>query len=101
MLGADKYGVVDAAEQIFVEYEPLPVVVDPEKALEAGSPLVHEDIGTNKTHDWTIAGGDIDAASAEADVILERRIVNHRTRAPRSSRARAWPTSAEAGSRLT
>ena len=79
VLGADKYGVVDAAEQVVVEYDPLPVVVDPEKALEAGSPLVHEDFGTNQTHEWTIGGGDMDAAWAEADVIVERRIVNHRT----------------------
>jgi aerobic carbon-monoxide dehydrogenase large subunit len=79
VVGSDKYGVVDAAEQVFVEYDPLPVVVDPEKALEAGSPLVHDDIGTNQTHEWTIAGGDMDAAWADADVIVERRIVNHRT----------------------
>ncbi len=28
----------DAASQVVVDYDPLPVVVDPEKALEAGSP---------------------------------------------------------------
>ena len=79
MVGADKYGVVDAAEQVFVEYEPLPVVVDPEKALEDGSPLVHEDFGTNQTHEWAIGCGDMDVAWSEADVVIERRIVNHRT----------------------
>ena len=78
VIGSDKYAVVDAAEQVLVEYEPLPVVVDPEKALEDGSPLVHEEFGTNKTHEWSIGGGDMDAAWAEADVIVERRIVNHR-----------------------
>jgi aerobic carbon-monoxide dehydrogenase large subunit len=79
VLGSDKYGVRDAAEQVVVEYDPLPVVVDPEKALEPGAPLVHEDIGTNQTHEWTIGGGDMDAAWADADVVIERRIVNHRT----------------------
>ena len=34
VLGPDKYGVVDAAEDIVVEYDPLPVVTDPEAALE-------------------------------------------------------------------
>ena len=34
VVGSNKYGVVDAAEQVVVEYDPLPVVVDPEKALE-------------------------------------------------------------------
>ena len=71
--------VVDAAEQVLVEYDPLPVVIDPEKALEDGSPLVHPDLGTNQTHEWSLGGGDIDAAWAEADVVIERRIVNHRT----------------------
>src|SRR3954452_12320054 len=79
VVGDDKYAVVDAAEQVLVEYEPLPVVVDSEKALEPGSPLVHEEFGTNQTHEWTIGGGDMDAAWAEADVVIERRIVNHRT----------------------
>ena len=79
IVGEDKYAVVDAAEQVLVEYDPLPVVVDPEKALEDGSPLVHEEFGTNKTHEWSIGGGDMDTAWADADVVLERRIVNHRT----------------------
>ncbi len=79
VIGDSKYGVVDAAEQVLVEYEPLPVVVDPEKALEEGAALVHEDIGTNAVHEWTIGGGDMDAAWNEAEVIVERRIVNHRS----------------------
>ena len=88
VVGDDKYGVIDAAEQVFVEYEPLPVVVDPEKALEDGSALVHPDFGTNATHEWHIGGGDMDAAWREADVVIERRIVNHRTAgAPIETRA--------------
>jgi aerobic carbon-monoxide dehydrogenase large subunit len=79
VVGADKYGVIDAAEQIIVEYDELPAVVDPEKALEDGAPLVHDDLGTNKTHEWALGGGDMDAAMSEADVVIERRIVNHRT----------------------
>jgi carbon-monoxide dehydrogenase large subunit len=79
VVGDDKYGVVDAAEHVLVEYEPLPVVVDPERALEDGSPLVHEEFGTNRTHEWSIGGGDMEAAWREADVVIERRIVNHRT----------------------
>jgi carbon-monoxide dehydrogenase large subunit len=79
VVGDNKYAVVDAAEDVIVEYDPLPVVTDPEAALEDGAPLVHEQFGTNKTHEWSIGGGDMDAAMAEADVVVERRIVNHRT----------------------
>ncbi|HLI58978.1 MAG TPA: molybdopterin cofactor-binding domain-containing protein [Solirubrobacteraceae bacterium] len=77
VIGEDRYAVSDAAEDVVVEYEPLPVVVDPEQAI-AGGPLVHESLGTNKVHEWTLAGGDVEAGFAEADVIVERRVVNHR-----------------------
>jgi aerobic carbon-monoxide dehydrogenase large subunit len=79
VVGKDRYSVIDAAEQVVVEYEPKTVVVDPEKALEDGSPLVWEQFGTNRTHEWKVSGGDIDAALAEADVVVEQRMVNHRT----------------------
>jgi carbon-monoxide dehydrogenase large subunit len=79
VLGTDRYGVVDAAEDVVVEYSPLPVVTDPEKALEQGSPLVHEQFATNKVHEWSLPGGDVDQGFAEAEVILERRVANHRT----------------------
>ena len=78
VLGEDRYAVIDAAEDVIVEYEPLPVVTDPEKALE-GPPYVHESIGTNKVHEWSLPGGDVEAGFAEADVVIERRVVNHRT----------------------
>jgi aerobic carbon-monoxide dehydrogenase large subunit len=88
VVGDDKYAVVDAAEDVIVEYDPLPVVVDMEKALEEGGPLVHDDLGTNKTHEWSLAGGDVEQGFADADVVIERRIVNHRTAgAPIETRA--------------
>jgi carbon-monoxide dehydrogenase large subunit len=79
VIGEDKYAVVDATEDVVVEYDPLPVVTDPEQALEDGSPLVHEEFGTNRTHQWGLGSEDMDAAWDEADVVIERRIVNHRT----------------------
>jgi carbon-monoxide dehydrogenase large subunit len=80
VIGEDRYDVVDAAEGVLVEYEPLPVVTDPEAALTDGSPLVHERFGTNRVHDWTLGGGgDVEQALADSDVVVERRVVNHRT----------------------
>ncbi|HEV3387625.1 MAG TPA: xanthine dehydrogenase family protein molybdopterin-binding subunit [Solirubrobacteraceae bacterium] len=78
VLGEDRYAVVDAAEDVIVEYDPLAVVTDPERALE-GPPFVHEQLGTNKVHEWSLPGGDVEAGFADADVIVERRVVNHRT----------------------
>jgi carbon-monoxide dehydrogenase large subunit len=78
VIGSDRYAVVDAAQLVSVEYDPLPVVVDLEQAYEGGD-LVHADLGTNQSHEWSLGGGDLDAGFAAADVIVERRIVNHRT----------------------
>jgi carbon-monoxide dehydrogenase large subunit len=79
VIGDDRYTVVDAAQQVRVEYEPLPVVVDVEEALK-DEILVHESLGTNKAHEWSMGGGgDIEEALAASDVVVERRIVNHRT----------------------
>jgi carbon-monoxide dehydrogenase large subunit len=79
VLGPDRYAVVDAAEDVVVEYDPLPVVVDMEAALEEGAAVIHDDHGTNNCFEWSLEGGDVEAALAEADVVVERRIVNHRT----------------------
>ena len=79
VVGVDKYVVADAANEVHVEYEPLPVVVDVESALK-DEVLVHESLGTNKAHHWTMGGGgDIEEALAGSDVVVEQRIVNHRT----------------------
>src|SRR5690606_17838953 len=79
VVGEDRYAVVDAAEDVIVEYDPLPVVTDPEAALQDGSPLVWEQFGTNKVHEWSLGGEDVEQVLAESDVVVERRIVNHRT----------------------
>src|SRR5262249_23810310 len=47
VVATDRYVAEDAAALIDVEYNPLDVVWDMEKALEPGSPLVHEEWGDN------------------------------------------------------
>src|SRR5215216_4884410 len=79
VVATSRHIAVDAAEDVIVEYDPKPAVVDPEAALEPGAPLVWEQFGTNKTHEWAIGGGDIDAGLGEAEVTVEHRFVNHRT----------------------
>jgi aerobic carbon-monoxide dehydrogenase large subunit len=78
VIGEDRYSVVDAAELVVVDYAALPVVTDPEAALR-DEVLAHPQLGTNKVHEWTLSGGDLEAGFAAADVVIERRIVNHRT----------------------
>jgi aerobic carbon-monoxide dehydrogenase large subunit len=61
----------DAAELVVVDYEELPPVLDPLAALDDGSPLVHEELGTNLCFGAPFGTGDVDAAFAEADRVVE------------------------------
>jgi carbon-monoxide dehydrogenase large subunit len=68
----------DAADLIEVEYEPLPVVSDPERALAAGAPLVHPELGTNQAFSVPMKGGDVEAAFARADHVVTVRLEHNR-----------------------
>jgi carbon-monoxide dehydrogenase large subunit len=78
VVAEDRYLARDAADLIEVEYEPLEAVVDPERAIEEGAPIVHEEFGTNVAFVWRLSGGDIERAFREADVIVSQRMVNQR-----------------------
>jgi carbon-monoxide dehydrogenase large subunit len=78
VLADDPYRAADGAEAVAVAYERLAAVVDPRRALEPDAPLVHPELGTNRCHEWSIEGGDLDAGFAHADVVIEREIRNHR-----------------------
>ncbi len=67
-----------AAALVEVEYEPLPAVVDAEKALPLGAPILHDEHETNLAFTYPLKGGDIDQAFRDADVIVQQRIVNQR-----------------------
>jgi carbon-monoxide dehydrogenase large subunit len=79
----------DAAEQIIVDYDVLPAVVNPVDALKPGAPLIHEQAPGNKCYTWAL--GDqaaVDAAFARAPHVTKLDIVNNRSCRTRSSRAR-------------
>lgn len=68
-----------AMRAIRVTYEALPLVLDPEVAAEPGSPLVHETDWkgraweSNVCKEVDLAFGDVPAALASADVVVEGR----------------------------
>ena len=68
----------DALELIDVDYEPLSCVVDPEQATKPGAPQLHADVPGNVAFHWTVAGGDIDAAFASAEIVVRDRIIQQR-----------------------
>jgi carbon-monoxide dehydrogenase large subunit len=75
VIAESRYIAEDAVEDIVVDLEPLEAVVDLEKALEPGSPLVHDDLESNLAAHLFQKKGDYDAARKQADLVLTRRIV--------------------------
>jgi 2-furoyl-CoA dehydrogenase large subunit len=63
----------DAAELVEIEYEALPAVVDPEAAMQAEAPLVHEAQGSNIAWHDRFAWGDVDGAFGAAAHTFEFR----------------------------
>ena len=78
VVAADRYAARDALDAIAVDYEPLPVVTDPEKALEKDSRLTHPSLGTNVACVWKLETGDIADAFAKADRVIKQRMVHQR-----------------------
>jgi aerobic carbon-monoxide dehydrogenase large subunit len=69
----------DAVDAIHVDWEPLPAVVDAEKATQPGAPQLHDNAPNNVVFTWTVGDKDgTEAAFADAEVVVKQRLVNHR-----------------------
>src|SRR6202521_821282 len=89
VVASDRYIARDAADAILVEYEMLPVVVDPELAMAGKPTLIHPDFpnnlavalvpsGTGAAPKGRVLDSAIDKAFAEADVVISQRMINQR-----------------------
>jgi CO/xanthine dehydrogenase Mo-binding subunit len=74
VIAESRYAAEDAAGDIVVEYEELPAAADLEKAIQAGSPLVHDDVPSNVAAKAIQTKGDYNAAAKSAYKIIKRRI---------------------------
>src|SRR5438045_3777738 len=61
----------DACELVEVTYEELPAVTDAETALDAGTPVIHPDLGDNLTFERKHEAGAPDKGFDEADEVIE------------------------------
>jgi carbon-monoxide dehydrogenase large subunit len=61
----------DACALIGVDYEVLASVTDPETALDAGTPVIHPELGDNLTFERVLNAGDVDKGFADADDVVE------------------------------
>ena len=61
----------DAAALVDIDWEVLPVAANAETALDANTPVIHESLGDNLAWRRNADFGDVDAAYADADHIIE------------------------------
>lgn len=86
VLAESEVQAVDAADTIFVDYDQLPTVVDPELALAPDAPILHPALGTNVAATFIDAGAEIPTNAAErvpgwldqADVVVRATFENQR-----------------------
>jgi len=79
VVASDRYRAEDAADAVIVDFEPLPVAADLERAMASDAPLLHPQVGSNVVSDRRMRYGDPDAAFAGAALVVEKRFVHPRS----------------------
>ena len=78
VVAEDRYIAEDALDLIDVRYAERPAVIEPDAAMAADAPIVHEALGTNVAHERDFHYGDPEGAFARA-----YRVVSHTVWYPR------------------
>ena len=89
VVARDRYVARDAADAIVVDYEVLPAVVDPEKAMKGQPTVIHKNFPNNLAVPFVPSGTGVDAAGnvddsavdkafAAAEVVISQRMMNQR-----------------------
>jgi len=78
VIATDRYKAADGVAAVEVEYEPLPVVVDPFKALEPGAPVLRTDKpgkSDNRIFHWEVGDkAGTDSAIRGSEVVVRQKI---------------------------
>lgn len=78
VVATDKYIARDAADLIEIDYDPLPAVVNPEKAMDASSPRLYDEFSDNIGYNFGFERGNTEEAFRNADVVVKERFINQR-----------------------
>jgi len=98
VVARDRYVARDAADAIVVSYDPLPAVVDLEQAMTGKPAVIHPDFpdnlaialvpsGTGVSASGSVDDSAIDAAFANAEIVVSQRMMNQRLAPSRWNRA--------------
>jgi len=91
VIADNRYIAADAADLVEVEYEELPVVVDPHRAMDEDAPIIRDDLvgkdeagqgkrkHNNHIFSWDVGDKEeTDRAFESADVTVKEKMINHR-----------------------
>ena len=79
VIAESAYAAKDAAELVDVQYEPLPAVVDCQKAHAKSASQLFDDVPENQSFDWSIGDkAKTDEAFKSAATVVKQRLVNQR-----------------------
>lgn len=78
VVAENRYIAEDALELIDVEYEMLDAVTDARAGMQAGAPQLHDTVPENVAANFQVDVGDVDAAFAQCDLILEEEFSTQR-----------------------
>ncbi len=78
VVAEDRHSAEDAVDEIRVEYEALPIVVDPAAASKTGANLVHDESKDNVVFSFKVNKGNVDQALRDAPHTLRERFRHHR-----------------------
>src|SRR5213592_3478029 len=78
VIATERYIAADGVDAVEVEYEPLPVMVDPHKSLAPGAPVLRKDKKDKKDNlafHWEAGDkGDAERALAASDVVISENV---------------------------
>ncbi len=72
LIGESEAALLELREKVRVDCEPLPVLTDPQLALNPDAPLIHPELGTNLIVHYPLRKGDIASGFAQSDFIIEQ-----------------------------
>lgn len=78
VLAENPYTAIDARDLVEIDYEPLPAVTDPEKALAPDAPRLYDEFDSNIASRSQLSGGNLQDAFKRADRTVRLRLVNQR-----------------------
>lgn len=78
VIADSRYRAEDAAELLQIEYEPLPVVLEPDAAVAPGAPLLQPQTGTNVAGSLVVEMGALDEAFEKAYLVIKQQFRTQR-----------------------